>query len=695
MDALQEPPRDHALDLPILSFEVRVWYRVHHRDYDAVYFPPTSVAPRIDGGRSCGRPRAMNGNAGELELESERILTGLARGRFGRIDPQRIARHILAVTPDADWPVRRAALDALARRHAFAQRDGLRVAERPAAGLVGVYRTGAHGTGSRAERRPYHTALLSVEPLRTSCSCADFVRSSLGLCKHGLTLLDTLDKAGKLVGATTHSKRTPSKAQLVWDALHPLRGSDRRLERLRYLHAGRAQAPTGFAGEVPRAKVLGDTSAIHDFVVDLERRVTRGVIEAEPAVLTLLADEKARTARLLALGDPREPLRCLTSLGRKLYPYQREGVKRFFETGRLLLADDMGLGKTTQAIAACHGLFETGRVRRGLLIVPAALKPQWKREWQETTRVPITLVEGSPTERARLYASTKSGFLAIGYEQLLRDIAHVQKYAPEMVVLDEAQRIKNWATKSAAYVKALSPAYRLVLTGTPMENRFEELASIMDFVDDLALEPKWRLVPFHQVQTGDGGKGVGGARNLDVLRERLSGCMLRRIRQDVLKQLPARTDTRVPVELSDAQREPHDDLLQPIAELMSITARRPLLQAEFLRLMQMLTTQRILCNGLAQLNFASEWPRCQTQQASPQLLESLFTPKLGVLRGLLEQLVVAQGRKVVIFSQWRAMLQALGVGRARRARGVRSACGVLHGRRIEQAARARHHRLSR
>jgi hypothetical protein len=75
------------------------------------------------------------------------------------------------------------------------------------------------------------------------------------------------------------------------------------------------------------------------------------------------------------------------------------------------------------------------------------------------------------------------------------------------VVLDEAQRIKNWATKSAAYVKALTPTYRLVLTGTPMENRFDELASIMDFVDDLALEPKWRLVPLHQVQSGNGGKG--------------------------------------------------------------------------------------------------------------------------------------------------------------------------------------------
>jgi SNF2 family DNA or RNA helicase len=66
-----------------------------------------------------------------------------------------------------------------------------------------------------------------------------------------------------------------------------------------------------------------------------------------------------------------------------------------------------------------------------------------------------------------------------------------------MVVLDEAQRIKNYATKSAVYVKSLTPEYRLVLTGTPMENRLEELASILDWVDDVALAPKWRLVPWY------------------------------------------------------------------------------------------------------------------------------------------------------------------------------------------------------
>lgn len=317
----------------------------------------------------------------------------------------------------------------------------------------------------------------------------------------------------------------------------------------------------------------------------------------------------------------------------------------------------MGLGKTTQAIACCHGLFESKRIRRGLLIVPAALKSQWKREWDATTHVPLTVIEGSPAERKRLYEKTQRGFLILGYEQLLRDLGHVQTFAPEMVVLDEAQRIKNWATKSAVYVKALKSPYRLVLTGTPMENRFEELASIMDFVDDLALEPKWRLVPFHSVMEGDGGKGIAGAQNLDVRRERLSGSMLRRVRRDVLAQLPSRTDTRVPIEMTEIQRSEHEELRIPIAELLSKARRRPLTQAEFLRLMQLFTNQRMICNGLAQVHFETEWPRLKASRPTKEVLASLFAPKLATLRDLIERVVLDQKRKTVIFSQWRKMLR--------------------------------------
>jgi SNF2 family DNA or RNA helicase len=180
-----------------------------------------------------------------------------------------------------------------------------------------------------------------------------------------------------------------------------------------------------------------------------------------------------------------------------------------------------------------------------------------------------TLPALRPGDRRSIYQSTPRGFLVTNYEQVVRDLDAVIAWAPDMVVLDEAQRIKNWATKTALTIKRLKPDFRLVLTGTPMENRLEELASIVEWVDDRALEPKWRLVPWHSTYA-DGKQEVIGARNLDLLRKRLAPVLLRRLRSEVLSQLPARQDTVIPVELTAEQREAHDDLNQPIAKLARI-----------------------------------------------------------------------------------------------------------------------------
>jgi superfamily II DNA or RNA helicase len=578
-------------------------------------------------------------------------LVDLARRRFGRISPERIADHVIAVTGGADWPVRKAAVEALARRFGFIERDGLRVEKQPP-GILGEYQTARAGH-RRRDPRGYRTALVQVSPLRTSCSCPDFVRSSLGLCKHGLVVLDLVEKKRVL---TKLREPAPRAFALSWSPDLPLEGPVDRLAGLRLRPNGIALR--GFQGGAPRAQVLGRPERRVTFIEELERLVRTGKLDAEPAVPTLLADERERAERAIRNHTAsRASLGTMGSLRRRLYPYQREGVERFLGAGRLLLADDMGLGKTMQAIAACHALYAARRVKRGLLIVPAALKPQWKREWEATTDTPLDLVEGTPDERTRKYAAARRGFLMIGYEQLLRDFAHVQRFQPELVVLDEAQRIKNWATKSAGYVKALRPEFRLVLTGTPMENRFDELASLMDFVDDVALEPKWRLAPWHSIGSGDGGRGKMGARHLATLRARLGKSMLRRVRKEVLAQLPARTDTRVPAEMTEEQREEHAALDQPIAVLMSTAMRRPLTQIEFLRLMQLLNTQRIICNGLGQLRFEQEWPRLAPAAPTQALLGGLFSPKLAAFRGLVEQITVQEGRKMVVFSQWRRMLR--------------------------------------
>jgi len=376
----------------------------------------------------------------------------------------------------------------------------------------------------------------------------------------------------------------------------------------------------------------------------------------DPALAAVVRDELAEQDRndriFLPAGTRR---RAMSSFRLDLYPYQEKAVQRFLCCGRMLLADDMGLGKTIQATAIAHLLVRSRRISRILIIAPASLKSQWVREWRNASPVPIEDVEGGPAQRAEKYANTEVGALVANYEQVLRDLPQMQEYAPQLVILDEAQRIKNWQTRTAQMTKRLDSPYRLVLTGTPLENRLDELASIMDWVDPHVMAPKWRLAATHQI-TNDGSREVVGVQNLETLRARLAPRMVRRQRVDILHDLPARTDTLVPVEFTEAQRIEHDELNYPIARLLAMAGRRPLAHAEFLRLMGLLNTQRIIANGLAQLRFESIWPGLSPQGAEEATLQTLATPKLGHLRELIHSLVVEQGRRVVVFSQWRRML---------------------------------------
>jgi SNF2 family DNA or RNA helicase len=156
----------------------------------------------------------------------------------------------------------------------------------------------------------------------------------------------------------------------------------------------------------------------------------------------------------------------------------------------------------------------------------------------------------------------------------------------------------------------------------------------------------------------DGRREVIGARNLDTLRKRLAPHMLRRVRGDVLAQLPPRRDLRISVELTDAQVAAHDELDLPIARLVSQARRRPLTQAEFLQLMRLLNQQRMICNGMALRDFVEVWPTLERAgRRSDRMLAKLDSPKLVEFRDRIIDLVVTQQRKVVVFSQWRRMLR--------------------------------------
>jgi SNF2 family DNA or RNA helicase len=558
-----------------------------------------------------------NQQASEAHSQLEEMASRLSRHRDAkrrRFGKEQLARQVVAVAGDAPWPVRRAAADAILRRIAAAEKPLNR----------------------------YRTVIYSADPLRASCDCADFVRNSLGLCKH---VLHAVERAGGRAAA-------PAPV-LMWDPVRRAREPGDALERLRFTKARRPGRP-------PKAQALfrDDDGALKKLPASFDARL-RAVEtllsvpreQCEPAARAVLERAHADLVRSLDVRAVPVP-----TLKLPLYPYQREGVARFLSRGRLVLADDMGLGKTAQAVAACHALFFAGRVARGVVVVPASLKAQWLREWRMFSDAPVVVVDGNQEERRAQYKQATRGFLIVNYEQLVRDVDAVAAITPDLVVLDEAQRIKNWATKTAQCVKRLTPAYRLVLTGTPMENRLDELATIVDWVDDMALQPRWRLA-VETVLVGDGKTDVRGATGLATIRARLAPIFFRRLRADVLGELPGRTDTRKPVALTAEQVEAHDVYNEPIMRLLAMAKKRPLSPDDFLRLMGLMTNQRVICNGMALHQFKARWPALKKKRPTDDVIESLASPKLSLVRDLIHDVAVVQKRKVVVFSQWRRMLE--------------------------------------
>ena len=148
----------------------------------------------------------------------------------------------------------------------------------------------------------------------------------------------------------------------------------------------------------------------------------------------------------------------------------------------------------------------------------------------------------------------------MNYDTVYRDLDLIARWSPDLVILDEAQRIKNWSTRTARSVKRIQSPYAIVLTGTPLENRLEELVSIVQFVDRFRLGPTFKLLHNHQ-QRDDFGKVIG-YRDLDQIGKTLEPILLRRQKDQVLDQLPGRLDSNVFVPMTPLQMKHHNENLE-------------------------------------------------------------------------------------------------------------------------------------
>ena len=254
------------------------------------------------------------------------------------------------------------------------------------------------------------------------------------------------------------------------------------------------------------------------------------------------------------------------------------------------------------------------------------------------TDLPTRLVYGGLAARREAY-DAGTFFTVVNYEQMIRDALEVNaRFRPDVVVLDEAQRIKNWSTLTTQAVKRLKSRYAFVLTGTPIENRSDELYSLLDFLDPRALGPLFRFN--RDFYNFDERGRPSSYRDLAKLNERIAPYMLRRRKSDVETELPDRTDRQHFVKLTPKQQVAYDERKDVVARLVHTAKRRPLTKQEQDRLMMNLAMMRMICDT--------------TYILDPKVRDC---PKLAELEKILEECRENEGVKVIIFSEWEKMLE--------------------------------------
>ncbi len=526
--------------------------------------------------------------------------------------------------PDSASGVREVERSEIEVRRQRGAEQGFRVKCRDGNGYFGVF-----DVHSPSEK-DYVVEIRSLVERVNRCSCRDYAGSTLGTCKHIEAVLAALLRRGKRKFAAA-AARPPAVAQLLVDR--------RDTPRIRLHLPPRPTAAMSALAQTffdDNGFLRGDPAARF---ADLRARAhrIRGLIMYDdvPELIEQLASERRAEERrglvareILAAGARVPGVRA------RLYPYQVEGAAFLAARGRGLLGDDMGLGKTVQAIAAARILWDRGELRRALIVCPASLKSQWASEIQRFSGMECRIVEGSVPMRLDAYRQ-HTPFTVANYEIVLRDAERIRKeLGPDLLILDEAQRIRNWRTQTAEAIKSLETTFAFVLTGTPLQNRLDDLYSVMQVVDRRALGPLWAYNESFVVRA-ERGHRILGYRNLDELRRRMAPHLLRRTKEEVKLQLPERIVSRIGVELTSAQRDLMDEAVATAARLAALAERRPLTPQEEKQLMRAMQNARMACNAAGLVD-----------------KETVGSPKLDEFEELIRDLCLERGRKVLVFSEW-------------------------------------------
>lgn len=530
-------------------------------------------------------------------------------------------------------PVELLDIDALERRALAEREERARVEKMTVSPVSGDGPWCDYIVKSALSGKSYRTALRGLARGSSFCGCPDFRKNTLGTCKH-------------LFRVATWVKRQHSAAELAraWEpeqlAIHT-----------RYDGAPRLalEIPGGLSRAVQKlcapwkAKCAVSDDETHELFALAKK------LEAAGESVLIFPDAEERIDRALhrrrlanVVADIRKnpathPLRT-SLLKTELLPYQLDGIAFASGAGRAVLADEMGLGKTIQGVGVAEFLAQNAGVSRVLIICPASLKSQWVSEIGKFSEGrTVQTVSGALAEREPQYA-TPAFFTICNYEQVLRDYLAIERATWDLIILDEAQRIKNWEAQTSRIIKSLQSRFALVLTGTPIENRLDDLFSIVEFIDDQRLGPAFRFLNRHR--TADEKGKVLGYKNLGELRRKIAPVLLRRTRHSVSLDLPSRTREIIRIAPTSEQLELHKAQMHVVNTIVS---KRYITEMDLMRLRCAL--------GAARMSADSTF---LVDKQPPG-----YSSKLERLQELLAALIAEPERKIILFSEWTTMLSLI------------------------------------
>ncbi len=327
-----------------------------------------------------------------------------------------------------------------------------------------------------------------------------------------------------------------------------------------------------------------------------------------------------------------------------LRPYQKDGVN-WVERLRLMylngiLADDMGLGKTLQAIVAI-AQYRMKKKALSLIVCPTSLLYNWKEEFAKfDPELKVLVVDGIPSARKRIMENiSKYDVIITSYTLLQKDVEHYKTVTFGYVILDEAQHIKNRGTRNAKSVKMIVAEHRLILSGTPIENSLDELWSLFDFLMPGFLSTYDRFVEKYIRVSG-----AELSKNLEYLRKKVAPFILRRMKADVLDDLPPVSEIVYHCQLTDVQQELYRSYAESARDELVKLVKRDGFDSVQIHVLATLTRLKQIC--------------CHPAIFAKEKAEAGDSAKYEMLLELLQTLIEGK-HKTVIFSQYTRMLHIM------------------------------------